>query len=54
MAIARPQGAEKNTNVYVASLDPAVTSQGLQVLFGSFGRVMDAKVLLGTSLEDRS
>jgi len=47
VALARPQGTEKNTNVYIAGLEPSVTSQGLQALFAGFGNVIEAKVLMG-------
>jgi hypothetical protein len=50
VAIARPQGAERNTNVYVANLDSALTSQGLQTLFETYGKVLEAKVLQGVGV----
>jgi len=33
--------------VYIAGLEPSVTSQGLQALFAGFGNVIEAKVLMG-------
>ena len=46
VAVARPQGTERNTNVYVAGLDPSVTQEELQTLFVTYGRVIETKVLV--------
>ena len=49
VALARPQGSGvKNTNLYIAGLEPHVTSEELQTLFQAYGKVTEAKVLVGT------
>lgn len=46
VAIARPQGSGvKNTNLYVAGLEPHMTSEELQSIFQTYGKVTELKVL---------
>jgi len=47
VAVARPQGSNtKNTNLYVAGLEPHVTSEELQSFFQAYGKVTESKVLV--------
>jgi len=46
VAHARPAGAgPKHTNLYVAGLEPHVTTEELQALFQAYGKVTESKVL---------
>jgi len=50
VAIARPPGAGvKHTNLYVAGLEPHVTTEELQALFQAYGKVTESKVLVDTT-----
>jgi len=46
VAIAKPPGSEHLCNLYVAGLEPHLTKEDLFTIFQSYGRVLEAKVLV--------
>jgi len=45
VAIAKPEGADKLCNLYVAGLEPHLTKDDLYTIFQSYGNVTESKIL---------